>query len=211
MNTDKLEKKNMVVSPQENEKLKDAMDQYTREIMETVKKISVDSGKEITWAEAGCMNSVIRDCIWRYFLEKGILGYDPEFLKIIDKEDKSKRDDIFPSVRDLYERIATYISYNPAMMSASEDLLVAMDDIFMKGSKRYNDLEKIVGRRYSTMQEVQKDIENITGKKIKNSETSEIPGLKTDFMMSYRFTDFDDFHILYYLKDNAGNYYITEA
>lgn len=211
MNTDKLEKKIMVVSPQENEKLKDAMDQYTREIMETVKKISVDSGKEITWAEAGCMNSVIRDCIWRYFLEKGILGYDPEFLKIIDKEDKSKRDDIFPSVRDLYERIATYISYNPAMMSASEDLLVAMDDIFMRGSKRYNDLEKIVGRRYSTMQEVQKDIENITGKKIKNSETSEIPGLKTDFMMSYRFTDFDNFHILYYLKDNAGNYYITEA
>lgn len=38
-----------------------------------------------------------------------------------------------------------------------------------------------------------------------------MPGTRTDFIMSYRFMDSDDFHILYYLKDNAGNYYITEA
>lgn len=211
MNTAKLEKKTMVVSLQENEKLKDAMDQYTRKIMETVKKISVDSGKEITWAEAGCMNSVIRDCIWRYFLEKGLLGYDPEFLKIIDEDDKSKRDKIMPTVKDLYEKIATYISGNPAMWSASKDLLVAMADIYMKDPKRCKALEKIVGERYNTLQEVQKDIEDITGKKTRDIEDSNMPGTRTDFIMSYRFMDSDDFHILHYLKDNAGNYYITEA
>lgn len=212
MNTAKLEKKTMVVSPQENKKLEDAIDQYTCDIMETVKKISVDGRKEITWAEAGCMNSVIRDCIWRYFLEKGILGYDPEFLKIIYEDDKSKRDDIFPSVRDLYERIATYISGNPAMLSAREDLFKIMEeDIFTKGSKQSNALEKITGRRYNSLQDVQKDIEDITGKKTRDIEDSNMPGVRTDFIMSYRFMDSDDFHILYYLKDNAGNYYITEA
>ncbi len=210
MNTAKLEKKTMVVSPQENEKLKDAMDQYTCEIMETVKKRSVDSGEEITWAEAGCMNSVIRDSVWRYFLEKGIMGYDPEFLKIIDEDDKSKRDKIMPTVKDLYEKIATYISGNPAMWSASKDLLVAMA-IHMNGPKRCKALEKIVGERYNTLQEVQKDIEDITGKKIRDIEDSNMPGTRTDFIMSYRFMDSDDFHILHYLKDNAGNYYITEA
>lgn len=209
MNTVKLEKKTMVVSPQENEKLKDAIDQYTCDIMETVKKIAVDGRKEITWAEAGCMNSVIRDSIWRYFLEKGLLGYDPEFLKIID-EDKPKRDKIMPTVEDLYEKIATYISSNPAMWSASKDLLVVMA-IHMKGSERCKALEKIVGERYTTLQEVQKDIEDITGKKTRDIEASDMPGVSTDFIMSYRFTDSDDFHILHYLKDNAGNYYITEA
>lgn len=211
MNTVKLEKKTMVVSPQENEKLKDAIDQYTCDIMETVKKIAVDGRKEITWAEAGCMNSVIRDSIWRYFLEKGLLGYDPEFLKIIDEDDKSKRDKIMPTVKDLYERIATYISGNPAMSLASKNLLAAMDDIFMKGSTMCKALEKIVGQRYNTLQEVQKDIEDITGKKIRDIEDSNMPGGRTDFIMSYRFTDSDNFHILYYLKDNAGNYYITAA
>lgn len=211
MNTAKLEKKTMVVSPQENKKLKDAMDQYTCEIMETVKKRSVDSGEEITWAEAGCMNSVIRDSVWRYFLEKGIMGYDPEFLKIIDEDDKSKRDKIMPTVKDLYEKIATYISGNPAMWSASKDLSVAMADIYMKDPKRCKALEKIVGERYNTLQEVQKDIEDITGKKTRDIEDSNMPGTRTDFIMSYRFMDSDDFHILHYLKDNAGNYYITEA
>lgn len=210
MNTAKLEKKTMVVSPQENKKLKDAIDQYTCDIMETVKKISVDGRKEITWAEAGCMNSVIRDCIWRYFLEKEILGYDPEFLKIIDEDDKSKRDKIMPTVKDLYEKIATYISSNPAMWSASKDLLVVMA-IHMNGPKRCKALEKIVGERYNTLQEVQKDIEDITEKKIRDIEDSNMPGTRTDFIMSYRFMDSDDFHILHYLKDNAGNYYITEA
>lgn len=210
MNTAKLEKKTMVVSPQENKKLEDAIDQYTCDIMETVKKISVDGRKEITWAEAGCMNSVIRDCIWRYFLEKEILGYDPEFLKIIDEDDKSKRDKIMPTVKDLYEKIATYISSNPAMWSASKDLLVVMA-IHMNGPKRCKALEKIVGERYNTLQEVQKDIEDITGKKIRDIEDSNMPGVRTDFIMSYRYTDSDDFHILHYLKDNAGNYYITEA
>lgn len=210
MNTVKLEKKTMVVSPQENKKLKDAIDQYTCDIMETVKKISVDGRKEITWAEAGCMNSVIRDCIWRYFLEKEILGYDPEFLKIIDEGDKSKRDKIMPTVKDLYEKIATYISSNPAMWSASKDLLVVMA-IHMNGPKRCKALEKIVGERYNTLQEVQKDIEDITEKKIRDIEDSNMPGTRTDFIMSYRFMDSDDFHILHYLKDNAGNYYITEA
>lgn len=210
MNTAKLEKKTMVVSPQENKKLKDAIDQYTCDIMETVKKISVDGRKEITWAEAGCMNSVIRDCLWRYFIEKGLLGYDPEFLKIIDEDDKSKRDKIMPTVKDLYEKIATYISSNPAMWSASKDLLVVMA-IHMNGPKRCKALEKIVGERYNTLQEVQKDIEDITGKKIRDIEDSNMPGTRTDFIMSYRFMDSDDFHILHYLKDNAGNYYITEA
>ena len=61
-------------------------------------------------------------------------------------------------------------------------------------------LEKLVGRRYANLELLKNDIEILSGKKVSTIMESE----------SERFEEFD-IHTLWYLKDNAGNYYITEV
>lgn len=72
-------------------------------------------------------------------------------------------------------------------------------------------LEKLVGRRYATLELLKHDIELLTNKKVNaiiesESDRSE----ETDFMIDFEFKEFD-IHTLWYLKDNAGNYYITKV
>lgn len=72
-------------------------------------------------------------------------------------------------------------------------------------------LEKLVGRRYATLKLLKHDIELLTNKKVNaiiesESDRSE----ETDFMIDFEFKEFD-IHTLWYLKDNAGNYYITKV
>lgn len=72
-------------------------------------------------------------------------------------------------------------------------------------------MERLVGRRYETLDKLKKDIEKITGKRVSTifeSENERPEG--TDFMIDFEFELFD-IHTLFYLKDTAGNYYITEV
>ena len=72
-------------------------------------------------------------------------------------------------------------------------------------------LENLVGRRYKTLEELKNDIELLTGKRantIIESESERYEHL--DFMIDYEFEE-GDIHTLFYLKDNGGNYYITEV
>lgn len=72
-------------------------------------------------------------------------------------------------------------------------------------------LEKLVGRRYATLELLKHDIELLTNKKVNAIIESESDRLEeTDFMIDFEFKEFD-IHTLWYLKDNAGNYYITEV
>ena len=72
-------------------------------------------------------------------------------------------------------------------------------------------LEKLVGRRYETLELLKNDIEVLTGKKVNAIIESESERFEEmDFMIDYEFEEFD-IHTLFYLKDNAGNYYITEV
>ena len=73
--------------------------------------------------------------------------------------------------------------------------------------------EKIVGRRYENLDSLKSDIEACLKRKIKVIIESESERLKeTDFMIDYCFEDDeDDIETIWYLKDNAGNYYITEV
>lgn len=72
-------------------------------------------------------------------------------------------------------------------------------------------LEKLVGRRYATLELLKHDIELLTNKKVNAIVESESDRLEeTDFMIDFEFKEFD-IHTLWYLKDNAGNYYITEV
>ena len=72
-------------------------------------------------------------------------------------------------------------------------------------------LEKLVGRRYANLELLKNDIEILLGKKVNTIMESESERFEEcDFMIDYEFEVFD-IHTLWYLKDNAGNYYITEV
>ena len=72
-------------------------------------------------------------------------------------------------------------------------------------------MERLVGRRFKTLDELKAEIEKITQKKVNaviESESDRPEG--TDYMIDYEFELFD-IHTMFYLKDNADNYYITEV
>ena len=70
---------------------------------------------------------------------------------------------------------------------------------------------RLVGRRFKTLDELKEEIEKITQKKVNSIIESESDRLEgTDFMIDYEF-DLFDIHTMFYLKDNANNYYITEV
>lgn len=72
-------------------------------------------------------------------------------------------------------------------------------------------MERLVGRRFKTLDELKTEIEKITQKKVNTvieSESDRPEG--TDYMIDYEFELFD-IHTMFYLKDNADNYYITEV
>ena len=72
-------------------------------------------------------------------------------------------------------------------------------------------LEKLVGRRYETLEQLKNDIEALSGKKVNTiiESESDRPD-EIDYMIDYEFEE-NDIHTLFYLKDNANNYYITEV
>jgi hypothetical protein len=75
-----------------------------------------------------------------------------------------------------------------------------------------NMLEDLVGRRYKNLEELKCNIEALTQRKVKTIIYSESNRLdETDYMIDYEFEGFDDIFTLFYLKDNANNYYITEV
>lgn len=72
-------------------------------------------------------------------------------------------------------------------------------------------LEKLIRRRYETLELLRNDIEILTGKNVNTiieSESDRPEG--TDFMIDIEFEEFDIITI-FYLKDNADRYYITEV
>ena len=72
-------------------------------------------------------------------------------------------------------------------------------------------LEDLVGRRYATLEQLKNDIEALSGKKVNTIFESEDVFAELDYMIDYEFEEQDDVYTLFYLKDNANNYYITEV
>lgn len=72
-------------------------------------------------------------------------------------------------------------------------------------------LEKLVGKRYESLDLLKNDIEILSGKKVNTIIESESDRFEElDFMIDVEFEEFD-IHTIFYLKDNGGNYYITEV
>jgi hypothetical protein len=74
------------------------------------------------------------------------------------------------------------------------------------------DLKPLEGLRVKSLKELKKWIENLTNKKVVSifeSESEPIDG--SDNMIDYEFKNNDEVYTIFYLKDNANNYYITEV
>lgn len=74
-------------------------------------------------------------------------------------------------------------------------------------------LEKLVGRRYVNLELLKNDIELLTKRNVKSITESELDRLEEcDFMIDFCFEDNEwNIDTIYYLKDNAGQYYITKV
>lgn len=72
----------------------------------------------------------------------------------------------------------------------------------------------IIGMRFADLQEVKNEIEQSTGKKVyeivDEGTTEASAEFGTDFEILVEFEQ-EEQHTLFYLKDNSGNYYITET
>lgn len=73
-------------------------------------------------------------------------------------------------------------------------------------------LYDLVGKRFNTLDQLKMAIEKISNMKvdmIAESQT-ERPG-DSDDMIDFCYLELQDIHTMFYLKDNAGRYYITEV
>lgn len=80
-------------------------------------------------------------------------------------------------------------------------------------NRRCEVLEKLVGRRYTNLELLKNDIELLTKRNIKSIIESESDRFEnSNFMIDFCFKDNEhDIGTVYCLKDNAGQYYITEV
>ena len=77
--------------------------------------------------------------------------------------------------------------------------------------EKLHKIDKMVGKRYASLYEIKKEIEKLTSVKVAEIIKSSSDSIKgTDFMLDFEFEDDSDVYTIFYLKDNAGNYYITE-
>lgn len=108
------------------------------------------------------------------------------------------------SVRELVEDAE-------AIEEMIEELLDALDALGSANAKALSQMQIMVGRRYESLEELSGAIESITGREVTSiieSESEKPEG--TDEMIDFEFGEFD-IHTIFYLKDNAGRYYITEV
>lgn len=108
------------------------------------------------------------------------------------------------SVRELVEDAE-------AIEKMIEELLDVLDELGNENARAIAKMKVMVGRRYESLEEISGAIENVTGREVTciiESESEKPEG--TDEMIDFEFGEFN-IHTIFYLKDNAGRYYITEV
>lgn len=71
-------------------------------------------------------------------------------------------------------------------------------------------LEKLVGRRYDSLSLMKIDIELLTNKEVTSIIESDSERFEEmDYMIDFQIGN--EIFTIFYLKDNAGRYYITEV
>lgn len=71
--------------------------------------------------------------------------------------------------------------------------------------------QNLIGNRYKNLEDLKTDLEKLHNCKVVNIFESESERLEdSDFMIDYELENDTDVYTVFYLFDNAHNYYITE-
>ena len=73
-------------------------------------------------------------------------------------------------------------------------------------------LYDLVGKRFNTLDQLKMAIEKISNTKVDMIAESQTERPEdSDDMIDFCYLELQDIHTMFYLKDNAGRYYITEV
>lgn len=73
-------------------------------------------------------------------------------------------------------------------------------------------LYDLVGKRFNTLDQLKVAIEKISSMKVDMIAESQTEKPEdSDDMIDFCYLELQDIHTMFYLKDNAGRYYITEV
>lgn len=73
-------------------------------------------------------------------------------------------------------------------------------------------LYDLVGKRFNTLDQLKMAIEKISNMKVNMIAESQTERPEdSDDMIDFCYLELQDIHTMFYLKDNAGRYYITEV
>lgn len=73
-------------------------------------------------------------------------------------------------------------------------------------------LYDLVGKRFNTLDQLKMAIEEISNMKVDMIAESQTERPEdSDDMIDFCYLELQDIHTMFYLKDNAGRYYITEV
>lgn len=73
-------------------------------------------------------------------------------------------------------------------------------------------LYDLVGKRFNTLDQLKMAIEKISNMKVDMIAESQTERSEdSDDMIDFCYLELQDIHTMFYLKDNAGRYYITEV
>lgn len=73
-------------------------------------------------------------------------------------------------------------------------------------------LYDLVGKRFNTLDQLKVAIEKISNMKVDMIAKSQTERPEdSDDMIDFCYLELQDIHTMFYLKDNAGRYYITEV
>mgnify|MGYP000975810765 FL=1 len=73
-------------------------------------------------------------------------------------------------------------------------------------------LYDLVGKRFNTLDQLKMAIEKISNMKVDMIAESQTERPEDgDAMIDFCYLELQDIHTMFYLKDNAGRYYITEV
>lgn len=73
-------------------------------------------------------------------------------------------------------------------------------------------LYDLVGKRFNTLDQLKMAIEKISNMKVDMIAESQTERPEdSDDMIDFCYLELQDIHAMFYLKDNAGRYYITEV
>ena len=194
-------------------------------------KLILQKAEELDWTSTVWIEESQNDRTYAELGKHSPAGEDFSMVIDFDKEDQA--DTFISDLREYFENfdvdehvemwlpsrgkggcpssVRELVEDAEAIEKMVEGLLDALDDMRNERAKAIVRLEVMVGRRYESLEEVAGAIESATGMEVKyiiESESEKPEG--TDEMIDFEFGEFD-IHTIFYLKDNAGRYYITEV